>query len=119
MASTRITARADFETRASRGFAVPMAWMIAAFARAPKAYGIWHDIRVLEGRARKHADAAAAPWSLSAWLGGVAAWFARVIAQELRIRRDTRHLMRMSDHMLKDIGLTPAEIGRAVRYGGD
>jgi uncharacterized protein YjiS (DUF1127 family) len=41
------------------------------------------------------------------------------IAQELRIRRDTRHLMLMSDQMLKDIGLTRAEIGRAVRYGRD
>jgi uncharacterized protein YjiS (DUF1127 family) len=42
---------------------------------------------------------------------------ARAIAQELRIRRDTRELMAMSDHMLKDIGLTRAEIGPAVRYG--
>jgi uncharacterized protein YjiS (DUF1127 family) len=92
--------------------------MIAAFARAAKAYGISYDIRVLDGQSRKHADAAQ-PWSLSAWLGGVAARAARAIAQELRIRRDTRHLMLMSDQMLKDIGLTRAEIGRAVRYGRD
>ena len=74
---------------------------------------------MLEGQARKQADAAAHPWSLSAWLGGVAARCARAIAQEVRIRRDTRELMAMSDHMLKDIGLRRVEIGSAVRYGRD
>ena len=91
---------------------------MAAFARALRAYGIWHDIRVLGGQTRKHVDAAR-PWLLSAWFDGVAVRTARAIAQELRVRRDRRHLMAMSDHMLKDIGLTRAEIGGAVRYGRD
>ena len=46
-----------------------------------------------------------------------AARSARAIAQELRMRRDTRELRAMSDRMLKDIGVTRAEIGGAVRYG--
>jgi len=54
-----------------------------------------------------------------AWFGGIAAWAARTIVEEIRIRRDTRELMAMSDHMLKDIGLTRAQIGGAVRYGRD
>lgn len=41
----------------------------------------------------------------------------RAIAREHRIRRDTRELMTMSDHMLKDIGLTRSQIGYAVRFG--
>jgi uncharacterized protein YjiS (DUF1127 family) len=39
------------------------------------------------------------------------------LAKELRIRRDRRQLMNMSDHMLKDIGLTRSQIGYAVRFG--
>jgi uncharacterized protein YjiS (DUF1127 family) len=58
-------------------------------------------------------------WSLASWLGQVAARSARAIAQELRMRRDTRELRAMSERLLKDIGLTRAEIGGAVRYGGD
>jgi uncharacterized protein YjiS (DUF1127 family) len=119
MASTPITYQADFETPAPHGFMASTARKLAAFARAPNAYRIWHDIRVLEGRARKHADAAAQSWSLSAWSDGVAARSARAIAEEVRIRRDTRKLMLMSDRMLKDIGLTRAEISGAVRYGRD
>jgi uncharacterized protein YjiS (DUF1127 family) len=41
----------------------------------------------------------------------------RAIAWELRIRRDTRELMTMSDYLLKDIGLTRSQIGYAVRFG--
>jgi uncharacterized protein YjiS (DUF1127 family) len=44
---------------------------------------------------------------------------AAVIADELRIRRDLRQLRAMDDYMLKDIGLTRADIGSAVRYGRD
>lgn len=40
-----------------------------------------------------------------------------VIATEYRIRRDTRHLMSTSDDMLKDIGLSRAEVARVVRSG--
>ena len=119
MASTPITYQADLENPAPHGFAASIARKLAGFARVPKAYGIWHDIRVLASRARKHADAAAQPWSLSAWGVRIAAHSARAIAKELRIRRDTRELTAMSDHMLKDIGLTRAEIGGAVRYGRD
>jgi uncharacterized protein YjiS (DUF1127 family) len=62
-------------------------------------------------------DASPRRWSLSPWVGGVVARCARAIAEEMRIRRDTRQLMLMSDGMLKDIGLTRAQIDRAVRYG--
>jgi uncharacterized protein YjiS (DUF1127 family) len=65
----------------------------------------------------KHADAARRPWLLSAWFDTVAARCARAIADEMRIRRDTRELMLMSDRMLKDIGLSRAQVDRAVRYG--
>ena len=37
------------------------------------------------------------------------------ISYELRIRRDTRQLMAMDEHMLRDIGLTRADIGSCVR----
>ena len=66
-----------------------------------------------------HSFAASTARKLSTWVAGVAARSARAIAQDFRVRRDTRKLMLMSDHMLKDIGLTRAEIGRAVRYGRD
>jgi uncharacterized protein YjiS (DUF1127 family) len=56
-------------------------------------------------------------WALSAWFGAAAARCVHSLADELRIRRDTRQLMAMSDEMLKDIGLTRAAIGGAVRYG--
>ena len=39
------------------------------------------------------------------------------VAAERRIRRDRRYLTGASDHMLKDIGLARAEIGRVVRFG--
>ena len=58
-------------------------------------------------------------WSISAWFRGLVARAARAIAQELRIRRDMRHLMAMDDRMLKDIGLSRAELGDAARYGRD
>jgi uncharacterized protein YjiS (DUF1127 family) len=62
---------------------------------------------------------AARRWSLSAWVGGVVARCARAIANEARIRRDTRTLMLMSDHMLKDIGLRRTQVRGVVRYGRD
>jgi uncharacterized protein YjiS (DUF1127 family) len=49
----------------------------------------------------------------------VVARIAGAIADELRIRRDLRQLRAMDDHMLKDIGLTRAEIGSAVGYDRD
>jgi uncharacterized protein YjiS (DUF1127 family) len=55
--------------------------------------------------------------ALPAWFGAVAARCGRAVAEEVRIRRDTRQLMLMSDEMLKDIGLSRAQIDRAVRYG--
>ena len=119
MASRPITYQADVENPAPHGFAASIARKLMGFARAQKAHGIWHDIQVLESLARKDAYAAAQAWSLSAWFNGVAGRTARAIAKELRIRRDTRELMAMSDHMLKDIGLTRAGIRGAVRYGRD
>jgi uncharacterized protein YjiS (DUF1127 family) len=55
--------------------------------------------------------------AVSAWVGGVAARCAHAIANEARIRRDTRALMLMSDHMLKDIGLRRTQVRGVVRYG--
>jgi uncharacterized protein YjiS (DUF1127 family) len=49
----------------------------------------------------------------------VVAWIAATIAEELRIRSDMRQLRAMDDHMLKDIGLTRAYVGSAVRYDRD
>jgi uncharacterized protein YjiS (DUF1127 family) len=89
MASKLITYEANSDSLASHGSATA-ARKLVAFARA-----------------------------LSAWVGGVAARCARAIAMEVRIRRDARALMLMSDRMLKDIGLTRAEIGARVRYGRD
>ena len=119
MARTPVTDQRDLKTPAPHGVAASIARKSAALAGSPRACGIWHDIRVLEGQACQQAEAAAEPFSLRAWFGGVAARCARAIAQELRIRRDMRHLMAMDDHMLKDIGLRRAEIGSTVRYGRD
>jgi uncharacterized protein YjiS (DUF1127 family) len=41
----------------------------------------------------------------------------QALATELRVRRDTRRLMEMSDHMLSDIGLARSQVARAVRSG--
>ena len=58
-----------------------------------------------------------ASYGFAASLARTLAALARAIAQEVRIRRDKRALLAMSDRMLKDIGLTRAEIGGAVLYG--
>jgi uncharacterized protein YjiS (DUF1127 family) len=116
MASTHITYS---DTPGSSGLALAIGHKLVAFAGAVSAYGIWHDVGGLERRSRKHVEAAAEPRSLSAWFGGVATQFVRAIAKEVRIRRDTRQLMGMSDEMLKDIGLTRVEISGTVRYGRD
>jgi hypothetical protein len=70
MASIPTTYRSELETRARHGLAASIARELAATARALSAYGIWRDIRVLEGQTRKHADAAGPPWLLSAWFRG-------------------------------------------------
>jgi uncharacterized protein YjiS (DUF1127 family) len=41
------------------------------------------------------------------------------IARAYRARRDTRQLMALSDHMLRDMGLGRSEVGHAVRFGRD
>jgi uncharacterized protein YjiS (DUF1127 family) len=41
----------------------------------------------------------------------------RAVATEYRIRRDTRALMTMSEHTLKDIGLSRPQVAHAVRFG--
>ena len=41
------------------------------------------------------------------------------VARELRIHRAVRDLAAMDERMLKDIGLTRAEIRGAVRFGRD
>jgi uncharacterized protein YjiS (DUF1127 family) len=73
-----------------------------------------------------HEVAATQPFGASIPRKGLGAVITRVvarigaaIAEALRIRRDVRQPRAMDDHMLKDIGLTRAEIGGAVRYGRD
>ena len=56
---------------------------------------------------------------LAALAARLLARIAGAVADELRLRRDMRELMAMDDDMLKDIGLTRADIGSAVRYGRD
>jgi uncharacterized protein YjiS (DUF1127 family) len=90
MASKPITYQANRETPAPHGSAASAARGLVAFA-----------------------------WTASAWFGAVAARCAHAIAKEVRVRRDTRALMAMSDEMLKDIGLRRDQIGDAVRYGRD
>ena len=88
------------------------------------ATGIVHDIRALDGQACRQA-AGAVSGSPSRTKGDTSvvarfvAWIAVAIAEELRIRRDMRQLRAMDESMLKDIGLTRADIGTAVRYGRD
>jgi uncharacterized protein YjiS (DUF1127 family) len=63
-----------------------------------------------------------APIARQAVADGVIQVMARIaaaISHELRIRRDMRQLMAMDEHMLRDIGLTRADIGSGVRYGRD
>jgi uncharacterized protein YjiS (DUF1127 family) len=86
--------------------------------------GISHAIRVLDGEAGgPTADAVSGSAAAAKGLAGIviriAAWIARAMADELRIRRDMRQLMAMDENMLKDIGLTRADIGSALRYGRD
>jgi uncharacterized protein YjiS (DUF1127 family) len=88
-----------------------------------KAIGISHAIRVLDGQAGgPTADAASGSAAGGKGLAGIviriAAWIARTMADELRIRRVMRQLMAMDENMLKDIGLTRADIGGS-RYGRD
>ena len=47
----------------------------------------------------------------------LAAALGAAVGRELRIRRATRDLAMMDEHMLRDIGITRAEIGHAIRYG--
>lgn len=44
---------------------------------------------------------------------------ADAVARAYRARRDTRQLMALSDHMLRDLGLGRSEVGHAVRFGRD
>jgi uncharacterized protein YjiS (DUF1127 family) len=114
----------DHQVAATQPFGLPIARRPVAFASFSNATDILHDIRALDGQAGKQA-AGAASGSPSATKGddGVVArfvaWIAVAIADELRIRRDMRELRAMDESMLKDIGLTRADIGTAVRYGRD
>jgi uncharacterized protein YjiS (DUF1127 family) len=86
----------------------------ALFARAVRACGIWHDIRILKRQARTRVPSPT-PAAPATGFAGLAARVANAIAHELHVRRDTLTLM--SDDMLKDIGVARAEIARIVRYG--
>src|SRR5919106_18337 len=114
----------DHEVAATQPFGLPIACSPVAFASFSKATDSLHDIRALDGQAGSQA-AGAASGSPSATKGdgGVVArfvaWIAVAIADELRIRRDMRELRAMDDAMLKDIGLTRADVGTAVRYSRD
>jgi uncharacterized protein YjiS (DUF1127 family) len=114
----------DHEVAARQPFGLPIARSPVAFASFLKVTGIFHDIRALDNQAGRHAAGAAS--ASPAGVKGVAdvvtrfvAWIAVAIAEELRIRRDMRQLRAMDESMLKDIGLTRADIGTAVRHGRD
>lgn len=59
-------------------------------------------------RALGHFAEACAFWALKVLNAGLQGWI---------VRRDTRRLMEMPDHLLDDIGLGRADIVRAVRSG--
>ena len=114
----------DQEVAARQPFGLPIARSPVAFVPFSKATGILHDVRALDGQAgRGTADAASGSPAGATGVAGVVTRFvasiAAAIADELRIRRDMRELRAMGDCMLKDIGLTRADIGIAVRYGRD
>jgi len=50
------------------------------------------------------------------WFIGLGSWLRQMIAGHRR-RRDVARLESLSDHMLRDIGISRSEIGRAVRHG--
>ena len=50
------------------------------------------------------------------WLIGLGAWLRRLM-DAYRQRQDTARLESLSDHMLRDIGISRSEIGRVVRDG--
>jgi uncharacterized protein YjiS (DUF1127 family) len=115
---------AGHEVAATQPFGLPIARNPVAFASLSNATGILHDIRALVGQAGRQAAGAASgsPSGAKGDAGVVArfvAWIAVAIADELRIRRDMRQLRALDESMLKDIGLTRADIGTAVRYGRD
>ncbi len=64
---------------------------------------------------RPFAEAAPRPRPLPTRVASLA----RAAALEIRLRPDERELMRMSDRMLSDVGLTPADVGRAAPHGRD
>jgi uncharacterized protein YjiS (DUF1127 family) len=112
----------DHQGAATRPSGVSIADGLTAFTW--KAFTIPHPIRALAGPAGKQAAGAACglPAGAKGVAGGVTrfvAWVAAAIAEELRVRRDMRQLRAMDDCMLKDIGLTRADIGTAVRYRRD
>ena len=55
--------------------------------------------------------------TVGAWLVRTVAGLAAAIAREMRVRRAMRDLAMMDEHMLRDIGITRAEIGHATRFG--
>jgi uncharacterized protein YjiS (DUF1127 family) len=116
MTSTYTTCEHGSEIRAKSQVGHSLRQTAVRLARAVRAYGIWHDIRILERQARRRAPGPALA-ALAIRLAGIVARVANAITQELQIRRDTRELMLMSDDMLKDIGITRAEIASIVRYG--
>jgi uncharacterized protein YjiS (DUF1127 family) len=117
MASQPITYQADLDSPATRGLMATIGEELPVLAAAHRARELWHEARAAERLALQHVEAAIRPRSISAWLVELAMWVARVVRAELRIRRNTRELMGMSDSMLKDIGLSRADVDRAVRYG--
>jgi uncharacterized protein YjiS (DUF1127 family) len=114
----------DQDVAVTQPFGASIARSSGACAPFSKAIGIVHDIRALAGQSGRQAAGAAygSPSGAKGDAGVVArfvAWIAVAIADELRIRRDMRQLRAMNESMLKDIGLTRADIGTAVRSGRD
>jgi len=57
----------------------------------------------------------------AAWraVAGAASTFVAWYVRRLQVRRAIADLSRLSDHMLKDIGLQRCDIGRIARFGRD
>ena len=81
-----------------------------------------HAVTATQPSRRAAGSASGSPTGAQGVAGVVIRFVARIAAavpEELRIRRDMRELRAMDDDLLKDIGLTRADIDSAVRYGRD
>jgi uncharacterized protein YjiS (DUF1127 family) len=119
MTMTPIASQAPSETAALARVPEVIGQKLTVVLRLAKARALGRGIRLLDAHAGGQAGASVRSSSPTAWIADLAARPLLALAKERRIRRGTRELMAMSDPMLKDIGLTRADIDHAARYGRD